>query len=135
MKKSSNSLTGRLAICALVAVTAAAPVQAHHSFAMFDREKQITVKGTVKEFQWTNPHIFIQIMAPGAGGKLEEWSIEGGSPNMLFRQGWEPTTFKAGDQVTMVINPLKEGGRGGNFVFATLPNGKTVGNMNARAPG
>ena len=134
MRKSGDFSRGLLMVAALAGLLAA-PASAHHSFAMFDRDKQVTLKGTVKEFQWTNPHIFIQIMAPGAGGKLEEWSVEGGSPNMLFRQGWESTTFKPGDQVTLVINPLKDGGRGGNFVFGTLANGKTVGNMNARAPG
>jgi hypothetical protein len=108
---------------------------AHHSFAMFDRNKQISVKGTVKEFQFTNPHVFIQLMVPGAQGPAQEWSIEGGSPNMLYRQGWDNATFKAGDQISIVINPLKDGGRGGNFVFATLPDGKSVGNMNARPPG
>ena len=120
---------------AVLAGLAAAPAIAHHSFAMFDRDKQVTIKGTVKEFQWTNPHVFIQIMVPGADGAPQEWSVEGGPPNMLFRQGWVATTFKPGDNVTLVINPLKAGGRGGNFVFGTLPDGKTVGNMNARAPG
>jgi hypothetical protein len=124
-----------LSILAAGALLPAPPAAAHHSFAMFDREKQVTIKGVVKEFQWTNPHVFIQLMAPGAGGKEEEWSIEGGSPNMLFRQGWEPTAFKPGDKVSIVINPLKSGERGGNFVFTTLPNGKTLGNLNARAPG
>jgi hypothetical protein len=127
----------RLALSAAVvgALACAAPATAHHSFAMFDREKQVTIKGVVKEFQWTNPHVFIQVMVPNAAGKEEEWSVEGGSPNMLFRQGWEPTAFKPGDKVTLVINPLKSGERGGNFVFTTLPSGKTLGNMNARAPG
>jgi hypothetical protein len=129
----SRFLLTAAAATALVAV--ALPAAAHHSFAMFDREKQVTISGTVKEFQWTNPHVFIQLMVPGAGGKAEEWSIEGGSPNMLFRQGWEPTAFKPGDKVSIVINPLKSGERGGNFVFTTLPNGKTLGNMNAKAPG
>jgi hypothetical protein len=127
----------RLALSTLLAASflAGPPAAAHHSFAMFDREKQTTLQGTVRAFQWTNPHIFIQLMVPGAEGRPEEWSIEGASPNMLFRQGWTPTAFKPGDKVTIVINPLKNGGRGGNFVFATLPSGKTLGNLNARAPG
>jgi len=132
---SLKTLAAPMAFGAVLAALSAAPAPAHHSFAMFDRDKQITIKGTVKEFQWTNPHVFIQIMIPGADGKPQEWSVEGGPPNMLFRQGWEPTTFKPGDQVTLVINPLKSGERGGNFVFANLANGKTVGNLNARAPG
>ena len=134
MKIYSGFARGMLT-AAVLAGLAAAPASAHHSFAMFDRDKQVTLKGTVKEFQWTNPHVFIQIMIPSPDGKSLEWSVEGGPPNMLFRQGWESTTFKPGDQVTLIINPLKDGGRGGNFVFGTLANGKTVGNMNARAPG
>lgn len=125
--------TAGLALMASVATFS--PAFAHHSFAMFDRNKQETLKGTVKEFQFTNPHIFIQIMVADGKGAAQEWSIEGGSPNMLYRQGWDNKTFKAGDQVTLVINPLNSGAHGGNFVFGTLPDGKTVGNMNARAPG
>jgi hypothetical protein len=119
----------------MAALAASAPVSAHHSFAMFDRNKQATIKGTVKEFQWTNPHVWVQVMVPNSSGVSEEWSIEAGSPNMLYRQGWDNTTFKVGDQITLVINPLHSGGRGGNFVAATLPGGKMVGNLNARAPG
>lgn len=125
-----------LAIVAAFGVAAStAPAQAHHSFAMFDRAKQVTLKGTVKAFQWTNPHIFIQVMVPGEAGPAQEWSIEGASPNMLYRQGWDNKTFKEGDAVTLVVNPLKSGARGGNFVFGELPGGKTLGNRNARAPG
>ncbi len=108
---------------------------AHHSFAMFDRDKQVTLSGTVKEFQWTNPHIFIQLVVENAAGSSEEWSIEGASPNMLFRRGWTNQSFKPGDKVTVVVNPLKDGSRGGNFVQASLPDGKTLGELNSRAPG
>jgi hypothetical protein len=124
-----------IAATLLAGLAVASAAAGHHSFAMFDRNKQATVQGTVKEFQFTNPHVFIQLMVPNAQGLVQEWSIEGGSPNMYYRQGWDNTTFKPGDKVTLVINPLREGGRGGNFVFGTLPDGKTVGNMNARAPG
>ena len=137
MKSNTSKLATAGLAAALLGTTlaATAPASAHHSFAMFDRNKTETVKGTVKEFQFTNPHVFIQLMVPNAQGVAQEWSIEGGSPNMYYRQGWDNTTFKPGDQVTLVINPLRDGGRGGNFVFGTLPDGKTVGNMNARAPG
>ncbi|GIT15252.1 MAG: hypothetical protein CM1200mP36_10080 [Gammaproteobacteria bacterium] len=65
-------------------------VEAHHSGNMFDRERTVELTGTVKEFQWTNPHIWIQVLVPTAGGGVEEWSIEGGVPNRLFRAGWRP---------------------------------------------
>lgn len=101
---------------------------AHHSFAMFDTDKQVTLKGTVKVFQWTNPHVFIELSVPGASG-TENWSIEGASPNMLFRMGWKPDSFKVGDQVSVVVNPLRSGGKGGSYVVATLPNGEKLGTI------
>ena len=134
----SLSITARrrvVAIGLLLGVAAAAPTaSAHHSFAMFDRNKQIDLTGSVRAFQWTNPHIFIEIVVKGDKGP-EVWAIEGASPNMLLRQGWRPDTMKPGDQVALVVNPLRDGARGGNFVFARLPNGKTLGNLNSRAPG
>jgi hypothetical protein len=114
---------------------AALPLAAHHSFAIFDRDKQVTLSGTVKEFQWTNPHVFVQLLVKNTEGVDEEWSIEGASPNMLFRNGWTNQSFKPGDKVTMVVNPLRDGTRGANFVFAQLPGGKTLGQLNSRAPG
>jgi Family of unknown function (DUF6152) len=118
-----------------IGLFAAHPIAAHHSFAMFDRDKQVTLSGTVKEFQWTNPHIFIQLMVTNPEGAAQEWSIEGASPNMLFRRGWTNQSFKPGDKVTLVVNPLKDGSRGGNFVMAHLPDGKTLGEAGSRAPG
>lgn len=111
------------------------PIAAHHSFAIFDRDVQITLTGTVKAFQWTNPHVFVQLMVKNAEGVEEEWSIEGASPNMLFRSGWTNQSFKPGDKVTIVANPLRDGKHGANFVFAQLPDGKTLGQLNSRAPG
>jgi hypothetical protein len=111
------------------------PAQAHHSFAMFDRSKQVPLKGVVRQFQWTNPHIFVELAVQDGKGAVENWSIEGASPNMLFRQGWTFQTFHPGDQVTVTINPLKDGSRGGTLVSAVLPSGKTLGESAARAPG
>jgi len=108
-------------------VTAQAAL-AHHSAAMFDPEKVKELTGTIKEFQWKNPHVWIQVMVPNAAGAKEEWSIEGGGPNSLSRQGWRPTSFKPGDTVTIKVNPMKDGSPGGLFVGAKLPDGKTLGN-------
>jgi hypothetical protein len=131
-----NLKLGALAAAAVAAAAMAAPttVLAHHSFAMFDRTKQQTIKGTVKDFQWTNPHVWVQLVVRNTEGQTEEWSIEAAPPNMLFRQGWDNTTFKVGDNVSVVINPLRNGGHGGTFVAATLANGKTIGNANGRPP-
>ena len=100
---------------------------AHHSFAMFDQSKDVTLKGTVTEFQWTNPHAFIHMEVPGASGGKETWQIELNSPNNLKRQGWKSTSVKAGDQVTLVLNPLRDGSKGGLFVWMKLPDGKILG--------
>jgi hypothetical protein len=126
------STKGALALAAVAgAMLAAAPVQAHHSFAMFDRTKKVTVTGTVREFQWTNPHVFIELDVRDPSGASAKYSIEGGSPNMLFRSGWSNTSFKPGDKVTVVMSPLKDGRKGGVFIFATLADGSTLGNLNS----
>ena len=103
---------------------------AHHSFAMFDQTRQVTVNGTVKEFQWTNPHAFIEV--EDATGKL--WSVELNSPNNLIRQGWRRDVMKPGDKVTVVINPLRDGKPGGLFNAVTLPNGTVLGNPKPTGP-
>jgi len=111
---------------AAAAATLAVPVWAHHSFAMFDNEKETTLEGTIKEFQWTNPHTWIQVMVKDASGKEVEWSIEGGSPSGLSRSGWKRTSIKAGDKATVVIHPLKNGEPGGSLMRITV-NGQLVG--------
>ena len=105
---------------------AASPARAHHSAAMFDDAKVLELSGTVKELQWTNPHIWIQVIVEDKGVKTE-WSLEGGSPNSLSRNGWRSTTFKPGDVVTVRINPMKDGTPAGGFVGAKFADGKTIG--------
>jgi hypothetical protein len=100
---------------------------AHHSFAMFDQDKEVKLVGTIKEVQWTNPHIWVQVMAPNpATGQMVEWSIEGGSPNGLSRQGWRRNSLKAGDSVEITIHPLKNGENGGSLM-RVLVDGKPIG--------
>ena len=115
------------AVLFATALLASAPVDAHHSAAMFDDTKVVELTGTVKELQWANPHIWLQVIVDDKGKKTE-WSIEGGSPNSLSRQGWRATTFKAGDVVTVRLNPMKDGSPGGNFVGAKFASdGRTIG--------
>jgi hypothetical protein len=109
-------------LLALFAVTA----NAHHSFSMFDNEKDQVLEGIVKEFQWTNPHIWIQVNVKSADGKVVEYSIEGGSPNALRRQGWTKDTLKPGDYVVINMHPLKDGSPGGSFTRGTV-NGEPIG--------
>ena len=117
------------ALAAAAGLALAPPAFAHHSFAMFDREHPKTLVGAIKEFQWTNPHSWIQIEAPDDKGVVREWSIESLSTGTLSRQGWRPGTFKPGDKVTLRIFPMKDGSAGGSFVGAILANGQTLGNM------
>jgi hypothetical protein len=124
-----------LKFLAAVAFGAVVPAWPHHSFAMFDQTKVVPLKGTVREFQWTNPHAWIQIDVPSESGKLEMWSVELNSPNNLRRQGWKSNSLKAGDKVTVTINPLRDGKKGGLFVSVTLPDGSTLGDATRRAGG
>ena len=120
----------RLAAVLATAMSLAAlwPVSAHHSAAMFDDTKVVELSGTVKMLQWTNPHIWLQVMVE-QDGRATEWSLEGGSPNSLSRQGWRSTTFKAGDVVTVRLRPMKDGTAAGSFIGAKFAaDGHTVGN-------
>ncbi|HEX4023364.1 MAG TPA: DUF6152 family protein [Steroidobacteraceae bacterium] len=105
---------------------------AHHSFAMFDQTQRLSLHGTVHQFQWTNPHSWIYLDVPGSNGAADSWQIELNSPNNLKRQGWQSDELKAGDKVTVVINPLRDGRKGGLFVSVTLPNGTVVGDPTRR---
>jgi hypothetical protein len=106
----------------------ALPALAHHSFAMFDAGQKTTVAGTVKEFQWTNPHAWIQLMVTNGDGQLEQWSIEMGGPSGLARQGWVPKTLTPGMSISVIMHPLRDGGHGGQFLAVKLPDGTQLGN-------
>lgn len=98
---------------------------AHHSGAMFDDKSSVTVAGTVKAFQWTNPHCWIQVLVPGEPFPIE-WSIEMGSPSQLFRGGWRPGSLKAGDKIVAIIRPMRDGTHGGLFMSAQRENGQPI---------
>ena len=116
-----------LGLAGIAVALYAMPVVAHHSFAMFDASKTMTLEGTVKEFQWTNPHSWIFLTVADAGGQPTQWAIELGSPGGLVRQGWVPKTLTAGMKVKVVVRPLKDGKPGGQFLGVTLPDGKQLG--------
>ena len=101
--------------------------QAHHSGAMFDRSREVTLVGTVKDFSWTNPHSSFAVEIVKADGSPELWAVEMNSPNNLVREGWTRYTLKPGDKVTAVINPLRDGKPGGLYIGVTLPGGKVLG--------
>jgi hypothetical protein len=116
-------LLSGLSVCGALAGIPAA--SAHHSFAMFDRTKDVKLDGTVKEWQFTNPHSWLQLAVVENGNPVE-YGIEGSSVNTLLRIGWGPKTFKPGDKISVIINPLRDGTKGGAFVKATLPDGRII---------
>jgi Family of unknown function (DUF6152) len=113
-------------LVAIAAVLTATPALAHHSFAMFDQSKTVTIQGTVKDFRWTNPHVFIQIMVKNDAGIEEEWSIEMTSPEHLARVGWKPVTLKPGDKITLNIHPMHDGSNGGQYLSGIGPDGQPL---------
>lgn len=100
---------------------------AHHSPTMFDVSQRLTITGTVRTFQWTSPHCYVQLLVTSASGKDDEWSLEMGAPVYLYNQGWRPSSLKAGDKLTVTFSPLRKGGRGGLLLEAKTADGRTVG--------
>ncbi len=122
-----NQRLGLIGLAGLTVLLCGTPVFAHHSFSAFDMSKTITVSGVVKEFQWLNPHSWIQMIVKDASGTAVEWSIEASSPSGLLRQGWKPKALKPGDQITVVTHPLRDGRSGGSLVSVTLADGTRIG--------
>jgi hypothetical protein len=117
----------KAASCVTLLMLAATGVAfAHHSYAMFDRDKALSLVGTVKEFRWSNPHAWMEIYVANDKGGTDMWGIEMNSPNNLARMGWKSTIVKPGDKVTVVIHPLRSGEKGGSFMSLTLPSGQTL---------
>jgi len=102
------------------------PAGAHHSFAMFDNTRSITLHGNVTAFQWTNPHAYLELDADQGGGATKHYTLELTSPNMMSRLGWSSRTAKPGDMVTVIVAPLKDGQPGGLLLVLTLPSGKKM---------
>ncbi|HEX6509864.1 MAG TPA: DUF6152 family protein [Chloroflexota bacterium] len=98
---------------------------AHHSGAMFDDQRVLTLTGTVNAFQWSNPHCWIQVLVPTPQGNVE-WSVEMGSPSVLLRGGWKPKTLKVGAPIIVVIHPMRDGTHGGLYVSATRWDGMAI---------
>lgn len=101
---------------------------AHHSFAMFDTAKPVTLAGVVTAFEWTNPHAYIELDVPAAGGGVTHWTIELGSTSILMRAGWKFNTLKKGDKVTALVSPLRNGEPGSLLSRLTLSDGRVLPN-------
>jgi hypothetical protein len=122
-------------LAAIAALAFAVPVSAHHSFAMFDQEVNMTIEGTVTEFEFINPHSWLYIEAADESGNVIEWSIEMGGPNAMRRGGWSADTVKPGDMISVEIHPLKDGTYGGQYLNAVLPDGSSIGGGDTGLPG
>lgn len=119
-----------LALIAL-ALTAASVARAHHSFAMYENEHQIKLKGTVTNFQWTNPHVYIDIDAVDVNSDKKEtksWVIECANPGILNRVGWKFNMVKPGDELTLIVAPMRSGEPGALLKEITLPDGRVFNN-------
>jgi hypothetical protein len=125
MRTAYTALLGSLVVAGLLVSTR--PAIAHHSGAGFNNEKVIELTGTIKEFQFTNPHSWIQIVVEDAKAQKVEWSLEWGSPNSLGRQGVRPSTFPPGARITVRVHPMLNGAPAGGFIGAKFGDGKTVG--------
>ena len=125
VRRTKTIAGGVLTVVALL--FGAASASAHHSFAMFDTANPVTISGVVTEFEWTNPHSYIEVDV-AEGGALKHWTIELGSTSILQRGGWKFTTIRKGDKITAVLGPLRSGETGGLLVRVTLPDGRVLGN-------
>ena len=125
--------TRTILLAGIAASLIAAPAVAHHSFAMFDAGKTVTLQGTVKEFEWTNPHSWLRInVADEKSGKTVLWALEMSSPARLTTMGMHSDSVKIGDKVSVTFHPMRDGTRGGQFIQAELPGGKQVVRANAK---
>ena len=108
----------------------AAPVFAHHSFSMFDMDRDVTYKGVVADYKWVNPHVHITMDVKGAPGvdkqTIGTWDVEGGSTNIMGRQGWTRATLKPGDPITIVGHPMKDGSKGISLFYMIKADGSRM---------
>jgi len=107
-------------VAVLAAMLPVLPSWAHHSFAKYDLQKTVTITGTVKEFQWTNPHSWMEVVVENAQGRSDTWSLEMSAVSVLARTGWKPDSVKPGDRITVLVRPLRDGSPGGSLVTATI---------------
>jgi hypothetical protein len=103
-----------------------APAAAHHSSSAYDKDKQLIVAGTVKEFRWANPHCWLYVLVPDSNGGTNLWSMEGGSVSVLARNGWRADSIKTGEHVRVMVQPNRDGSNGGGFVSVTLEDGRVL---------
>jgi len=121
-------------LLALLGLVAANSAGAHHSFAMFDSDHQLRLEGTVTEFRWQNPHIYIHLQAPDAKGKMRHWTIECANPGILNRAGWKFNMIKKDDRITVVVAPYRTGEAAALLKQVKLADGRKFGNGGPAGP-
>jgi hypothetical protein len=115
-------------LAAMMALTVSPPAWSHHSHAMFDHEKEVTITGTVSEWVFRNPHVFLYVDVKTDSDTVK-WSVEMSNITNMLKVGFATTTFKAGDKVTVTMHPLADGRPGGNYIVATSADGKQFGRI------
>jgi hypothetical protein len=128
MRRSSVIHRMFTAACGILMLAAASSVLSHHSFAMFDHDHQIKLTGTVSQFDWANPHVYIELDAADAAGVMKHYTIECANPGILDRVGWKFNMIKVGDKITTIIAPLRTGEPGGLLKQVTLSDGRKFSN-------
>lgn len=114
-------------VVAVLVLVATAETAGHHSFAaQYDADKQVTLAGTITRVEWTNPHTYFYLDVVDDAGKVVNWAVEGGAPNVLYREGWKPTSLKAGDRVTILGARARNGSNQVNALSVRLPDGRCV---------
>jgi len=116
-------------LAAAIALSVSSPAWSHHSHAMFDHDKEVTVTGTVSEWVFRNPHVFLYVDVKTDGGESVKWSVEMSNITNMLKVGFAATTFKAGDKVTVTMHPLADGRPGGNYIVAISADGKQFGRI------
>ena len=120
-------MTRLATLAVLCLVLAPGALLAHHSFAaQYDSTKQVTLQGVITKVEWMNPHTYFYVDVPDDSGKMVNWAVEGGAPNVLYREGWKPTSLKAGDRVTIMGSRAKNGSNQINATSFKLPDGRCV---------
>jgi hypothetical protein len=113
-------------LAAALLLAAPTGIQAHHSFAMFDKSHTVTIVGTIKSIEWTNPHVWIWVSVPNAQGGMDDWGLESGGPSQMNRMGIRRAVFIPGEKITVDVYPMKDGRVGGQFSKATLASGQKI---------
>ena len=112
---------------ALCLVLTPAAATAHHSFAaQYDAKQQVTLQGVITKVEWMNPHAYFYLDVADAQGKVVNWAVEGGAPNVLYREGWKPNSLKVGDRVTILGSRARDGSNLVNALSFKLPDGRCV---------